>query len=295
LLKNILKSKASYKKRNCISLKISTTFTQRFKRMSAVIYLKDTQTKVAIENGELISLTFNEVEYIHQKGSKGWRKSDDEMFPVIGPTVKNNFIVHTKKGDAILDQHGLLREMDYQLISASENKAVYQKKYIANTSILNSKYPEKSTEEKLFWPFDFTFQKVFSLENKLLKIIFIIESEKEMPFMLGYHPAFLLSDNGNETLVSGNENYTLSDVYKAGSNAFPVLNTDQIILKNTNKNNVEISTEGFNNFMLWTEVDNMLCIEPITHYTSYSDQKYSEKDMFLSKGKNEFSVTIKIL
>ena len=263
--------------------------------MSAVIYLKDTQTKVAIENGELISLTFNEVEYIHQKGSKGWRKSDDEMFPVIGPTVKNNFIVHTKKGDAILDQHGLLREMDYQLISASENKAVYQKKYIANTSILNSKYPEKSTEEKLFWPFDFTFQKVFSLENKLLKIIFIIESEKEMPFMLGYHPAFLLSDNGNETLVSGNENYTLSDVYKAGSNAFPVLNTDQIILKNTNKNNVEISTEGFNNFMLWTEVDNMLCIEPITHYTSYSDQKYSEKDMFLSKGKNEFSVTIKIL
>ena len=49
---------------------------------------------------------------------------------------------------------------------------------------------------------------------------------------------------------SDDESYTLSEVYKAGSNAFPVLNTDHIILKNTNKNDVEITTEGFNNFML---------------------------------------------
>ena len=33
--------------------------------------------------------------------------------------------------------------------------------------------------------------------------------------------------------------------------------------------------------MLWTEVDNMVCIEPITQYTSYTDQKFSEKNMSL--------------
>jgi hypothetical protein len=29
--------------------------------------------------------------------------------------------------------------------------------------------------------------------------------------------------------------------------------------------------------MLWTEVPNMICIEPITQYTSYTDQKFLEK------------------
>ena len=113
--------------------------------------------------------------------------------------------------------------------------------------------------------------------------------------MLGYHPAFLLSDSGTEIISSSEKNISIDDVMQAGSNAFPVLNTDVITLKNINKNNVEISTKGFHNFMLWTEVNNMICIEPITHYTSYSDQKYSEENMFLSQGKNSFAVAIKIV
>jgi len=263
--------------------------------MSSIEILKNKDCKVIIEKGELIRFTKDNLEYIHKKGNKGWRNSDDEMFPVIGPTSKNNFRVHTKNGDAILDQHGLLRELEYSLVSSNENFAKFIKGYKKNTQITNSKFPEKSSEEKLFWPFDFTFQKNFTLENSVLKIEFIIESEKGMPFMLGYHPAFLLSDSGKETLESNGTEITLADVYKAGSNAFPVLNSNKIILKNINKKNLEITTKGFDNFMLWTEVDNMLCIEPITQYTSYTDQKFSEENMSLSKAKNIFSVAIKIL
>ncbi len=263
--------------------------------MSSVEILKNKDCKVIIEKGELISFQHNNNEYIHQKGNKGWRNSDDEMFPVIGPTAKNNFIVHTKNGDAILDQHGLLRELEYSLVSFDKNSAKFIKKYKKNTQIANSKFPEKSSEEKLFWPFDFTFQKNFTLERDVLNIEFIIESEKGMPFMLGYHPAFLLSDSGEETLKSNGVEITLTDVYKAGSNACPVLNSNKIILKNIHRKDLEITTKGFDNFMLWTEVDNMLCIEPITQYTSYTDQKFSEKNMSLSDGKNIFSVAIKIL
>jgi len=263
--------------------------------MSSVEILKNKDCKVIIEKGELISFQHNNNEYIHQKGNKGWRNSDDEMFPVIGPTAKNNFIVHTKNGDAILDQHGLLRELEYSLVSFDKNSAKFIKKYKKNTQIANSKFPEKSSEEKLFWPFDFTFQKNFTLERDVLNIEFIIESEKGMPFMLGYHPAFLLSDSGEETLESNGVEITLTDVYKAGSNACPVLNSNKIILKNIHKKDLEITTKGFDNFMLWTEVDNMLCIEPITQYTSYTDQKFSEKNMSLSDSKNIFSVAIKIL
>lgn len=254
--------------------------------------LQSKNSIVKIDNGELVNFMVDNIEYIHQKGNKGWRKSDDEMFPVIGPTVKNNFRVHTKKGDAILDQHGLLRELDYELVTKTENTANFIKSYAANSKVKNSKFPDKSSEPLLHWPFDFTFEKNFTLKESVLTIEFKIISEKNMPFMLGYHPAFLLSNTGNETLHSGNEIITLNDVYKAGSNAFPVLNTDKITLKNNNKSDVEITSKGFHNFMLWTEVDNMLCIEPITHYTSYSDQNYSENNMTLSKGENVFEVFI---
>jgi len=113
--------------------------------------------------------------------------------------------------------------------------------------------------------------------------------------MLGYHPAFLLSNFGKETFVAKGVTYTLEDVYKAGSNAFPILNTNTILLKNIGKKDIQISTTGFDNFMLWTEVNNMVCIEPITQYTSYTNQKFSEENMSLSSGENTFSVALKIL
>jgi galactose mutarotase-like enzyme len=259
------------------------------------ILLKNTNRQVTIDKGELISFKIENQEYIHQKGNKGWSNSDDEMFPVIGPTSKNNFKIHTQNGDAIQDQHGFLRELDYALISSNENSASFIKKYKKNTLIKNSKFPIKSTEESLFWPFDFTFEKNFTLENDVLKIEFIINTEKGMPFMLGYHPAFLLSESGKETLESKDAKITLDAIYKAGSNAFPVLNSNRIILKNIERKDLEITTKGFDNFMLWTEVDNMLCIEPITQYTSYTNQKFSKKNMRLSEGKNIFFVEIKSL
>jgi len=263
--------------------------------MVSQINIKGINSAVTIDKGELISFKVDGDEYIHQKGNKGWRKSDDEMFPVIGPTAENNFRVHTKNGDAIQDQHGLLREMEYSLVSSDENSANFVKEYKKNTPIKNSKFPEKSSEEFLNWPFDFTFEKNFKLENDVLKIDFIIYSEENMPFMLGYHPAFLLSNTGKETFISNDTTYTLADVYKAGSNAFPILKSDAILLVNIDKKDLQISTQGFDNFMLWTEVDNMVCIEPITQYTSYTNQKFSENNMSLSKGKNTFSIAIKTI
>jgi galactose mutarotase-like enzyme len=263
--------------------------------MKSIIVLENSNSKVRVEKGELISFIFNDEEFIHQKGNKGWRKSDDEMFPVIGPTSKNNYRMHTKKGDAIQDQHGLLRELTYELYYNDATSAKFIKSYAANTKINNAKFPEKSTEPLLNWPFDFSFEKHFTLKEGILEIDFKITSEKGMPYMLGYHPAFMLSDTGKDTLIANDKKITLEDIYEVGHNAFPVLNTDKIILQNTDRKHLEISTKGFNNFMLWTQVDNMLCIEPITQYTSYTDQKFSEENMRISKGVNEFSIHIKVI
>lgn len=254
----------------------------------------DKNSIVKIDQGELVSFIKNKEELIHQKGQPGWRNSDTEMFPVIGPTEANYFMVATQKGNAIQDQHGLLRELTYSLIENGENFAVFQKDYVADTSIKNSKFPEKSPKEKLSWPYDFRFKKTCILSNESLKITFKLEAEMGMPFMLGYHPAFKLSGNYGEICKIRNQEISLQKIMDGGSIAFPVLNTQEIKLIKNKGLNISIKTKGFDNFMLWTEVPNMLCIEPITAYPYTEEaQPLSEKLFNLSNGRDYFEVVIK--
>lgn len=252
-------------------------------------------SRVKINKGELISYQKTGIEYIHQKENKGWNNSDTEMFPIIGPTLKNNHLVSTKQGKAILDQHGLLREFEYVLLKNNQRCATFLKKYKKNTLLNNRKFPYKSSEKHVFWPYDFSFEKKFNLTNDFLEVIFEITSEKGMPFMLGYHPAFELSGLGNETLIADSKKINLKDIFATGSAALPVLNSNEIILKSSEKTAVKITTKGFEHFMLWTEVNTMLCIEPITHFPELSTQKYSEKNMKKSTGKDLFYVKIDIV
>ena len=218
---------------------------------------------VQIDEGELVSFSVEGYEYIHQKGSPGWRSSDTEMFPIIGPTNEAGFKVVTEKGNAFQDQHGLLRELKYTLKSSSATEAVFEKIYHRNTPVLNSKYPAKSSIEYLSWPYDFQFVKKFQLDSKGLTISFHISGEENMPFMLGYHPAFNLHISKPE-IKTFDKTITLDEVLAVGSRALSVPDCSEITLKD--EKNITIKTEGFGNFMLWTEVPNMVCIEPVSFY-----------------------------
>ncbi|MBU3027634.1 aldose 1-epimerase [Zobellia galactanivorans] len=218
---------------------------------------------VKIDAGELVGYTVNGHEYIHQKGSPGWRSSDTEMFPIIGPTADAKFMVQTPRDIAVQDQHGLLREMEYELISETENEAVFQKAYKANSRVKNSKYPNKSNKEWLFWTYDFNFKKTFRLGEDGLEVSFTVSGERDMPFMLGYHPAFKLHTESPVVIV-GDKEISLDEIMAVGSRALEVADCEEIVLKDQKE--LRIRTEGFGNFMLWTEVPNMLCIEPITFY-----------------------------
>ncbi len=246
---------------------------------------------VKISDGELVNFRKFGEEFMHQKGDKGWGYSDTEMFPVIGPTKFNDYTILTPKGKGIQDQHGLLRELDYTLLESTRNTAVFEKIYVKNTRIKNRKFPNKSTVEEVFWPYDFSFIKKFELNEGVLKIQFEIRSEEGMPFMLGYHPAFKTSKSSIIDSDS-NEKITINNVLEAGADAYPVLNTDRISLGVNDSYRVDLVIEGFNNFMLWTEVDNMLCIEPITQYPDLEKQEYSKENMQLSKGNEIFAIDI---
>lgn len=257
-----------------------------------VLISEDKNSIVKINNGELVSYKKNGEELIHQKGNPGWRNSDTEMFPVIGPTEANNFSVKTPKGNYSQDQHGLLRELVYSIDTKTENTVSFKKKYAAYTAVENSKYPEKSTVRLLSWPYNFSFSKIIELTNECLKISFEIIAEKGMPFMLGYHPAFMLNGNLEEFVTSKKQEISIAEIQKGGDTAFPVLNTTEILLVKKTGLHINIKTKGFNNFMLWTPVNNMLCIEPITAYPYAKGELLSKKLFNLSSGIDTFEVII---
>tara|TARA_R110000868_G_scaffold78284_3_gene223583 strand:+ start:36775 stop:37554 length:780 start_codon:yes stop_codon:yes gene_type:complete len=246
--------------------------------------------KVKIDAGELVGYEVDGHEYIHQKGSPGWRNSDTEMFPIIGPTNEANFRVTTPRGTAVQDQHGLLREMEYEHVSESKTKVIFNKEYAAGTQIKNSKFPAKSTQEYLSWPYSFQFQKSFEISERGLKILFKITADHGMPFMLGYHPAFKLHSN-SAVVKTDDRTISLQEILAEGSRALPILECNAITLLDDKE--LSIKTEGFGNFMLWTEVSNMLCIEPITFYPyEVSQEQLHTGFLNINKLERIFSVII---
>ena len=235
-----------------------------------MVTLKSGNSKVGIDQGELISFEVEGHEYIHQKGSPGWRSSDTEMFPIIGPVDQAGFKVNVPKGEAIQDQHGLLRELEYVLLESTESTAKFQKEYKAGPSIKNSKFPEKSDRQWLTWPYSFTFEKSFEVNDNRLTINFKITGEQDMPFMLGYHPAFKIHGS-NSKIITDNRGISLDEILAVGSRALQVADCTSIVLKD--KKEIKIDTEGFGHFMCWTEVRNMVCIEPISFYPYAVEQQ----------------------
>mgnify|MGYP003631423093 FL=1 len=259
--------------------------------MSNITTLKVGNQTVTIEGGELVGYQVSGHEFMHQKGNPGWRSVDTEMFPIIGPTNEAGFKVSTPKGVAIQDQHGLLREMTYTITQCTESKAVFIKKYQANKEVINSKYPAKSSTEKLSWPYDFEFNKTFELKDHELVITFTIAGDQGMPFMLGYHPAFMLHSK-NPIISVGDKEISIDEVMAVGSRALQVPNTNVISLSDEKK--LQISTEGFKHFMLWTEVPNMVCIEPITFYPyEVKQENLADGFMHLTNKPSDFKVVLK--
>lgn len=246
-----------------------------------MIALEFENQNVKIDAGELVSYTVNGHEFIHQKGSPGWGSADTEMFPIIGPVNEAGFQVQVPRSTAIQDQHGLLRQFPYVLEENGATSAIFSKTYRAGTPIKNSKFPEKSTKQWLVWPYNFSFEKHFRLSKEGLEIRFVIDGEQDMPFMLGYHPAFKLH-TANAVVIAKDKVITLEEILAVGSRALEVANCEKLVLKDAQE--LTITTKGFGNFMCWTEVNNMVCLEPISFYPYAVEQnKLHEGFQYLSE------------
>ncbi|WP_088341601.1 aldose 1-epimerase [Robiginitalea sediminis] len=228
------------------------------------ICLKSGSLAAEIQAGELIRFSCKGHQFIHRAGEPGWGHSDTEMFPVIGPTAQMGYRVQVPKGNAIQDQHGLLRELPYTLESRGQAEARFVKTYTAGDLVANSKYPERSAMRWLIWPYSFSFTKQFRLTETHLEVRFEVSGDRDMPYMLGYHPAFRLTREDAHLRISEETTIGLKEILEVGDRALHLPECNRVVLQDTA--GLEIETEGFGQFMLWSPDPAMVCVEPITFY-----------------------------
>jgi len=249
--------------------------------------------RVEIRGGELSGFRTGSHEFMHSPEQPGWGHADTEMFPIVGPTADAGYRVQVPRGNALQDQHGLLRELDYTLVSATQTTAVLEKTYQAGTPVANSKFPGRSTARWLVWPYSFRFEKRFTLLPDALEVAFEVSGDVDMPFMVGYHPAFHLQ-TAEARVVGCGRTISLAEVLAAGDRAYEVPGCETLVLEDSRR--LELCSQGFGHFMLWSPHPGMICIEPVTYYPySRPQAEMHEGFEYLEREPRHFSLTLRPL
>ncbi len=247
------------------------------------------------KGAELISFKnkFNK-EYIWEGNPEFWGKHSPVLFPIVG-TLKNNSFVYNDTTYRLL-RHGFARDVNFQLISKTNEEAVFS--LLANEETLK------------VYPFLFELQLKYTLIENELQIAYSIYNKDNvvLPFSIGAHPAFALPKdfesytlafNQSENLISYQlENDLISDStieHQMSENKLPLtyslFENDALIFKNLNskkitilENNIpllQIKFDDFPHFGIWTKKEApFICLEPWLGYsdTIHSNGKIMDKE-----------------
>ena len=225
---------------------------------------------------ELISLTKNNKNYIWQVDEMYWNKTSPVLFPIVGRLKNDTYIF---KGENYnLPRHGFAREMEFAFEQRSESQVVFE---------LN-----ETDETKIKYPFDFKLLMAYTLMDNELVIEYFVRNQTDevLPFSIGAHPAFTITEdfnsyslkfnkdnvfetnhlenesfNGKITLVEmDNSELKLSyTLFEKDALVFKHLKSNEVILKQNEKNILKVSYDNFPYLGIWTKQNApFLCIEP---------------------------------
>ncbi|GEP50888.1 aldose 1-epimerase [Flavobacterium noncentrifugens] len=249
-----------------------------------------------LENGaELISLkNHSGKEYIWEGNPKFWGKHSPVLFPIVG-TLKNDSYLYNNQ-QYHLSRHGFARDREFSVLSKSENSIVF--------SLTDS------DETLNVYPFHFELQVEYTLNENSLKTRYrvINKNDFEMPFSLGAHPAFALSENFEDYSLKFETNQelayhlldkdlisdqtstlhltdkTLTLGYKLFENdalVFKSVPAKKITILENGKPRIKVGFSDFPDLGIWTKVGApFLCIEP---WFGYSDSAASNGNL-IEKG-----------
>jgi galactose mutarotase-like enzyme len=232
---------------------------------------------------ELISLKTNlNKEYIWEGNPDFWGKHSPILFPIVG-TLKNNSFHHNGI-EYHLSRHGFARDMEFELINATENSATF--------SI------QSSDETLKVYPFEFELQLIYTLDKNNLSIIYkvINKGKSTMPFAIGAHPAFalpnqfenysiafekeepleyylleddLISNNTKQLEVHNKQIPLTYELFENDALIFKTLQSDSLTILENEIPILRVHFKDFPSLGIWTKMNApFLCIEP---WFGYSD------------------------
>ncbi len=263
----------------------------------------------AVFDGQLVSLEFNGRQYFHGGGlpedkktsedKTAWGNSEIVMFPVVGP-VKDDLV---DVGNARLIQHGIARALPFNQTSLIAGKGT-----IEGISLLQAyngeTVPNPKGTGKLNWPFNYKLAKRLRIIDDKLHAYFTLRnvSEQSMPYMFGWHPAFVSSGNGTFQFDGSKRqpNVTLEEIAKEEGNAVLLEGVDDVKFLDMDGTGIDMKTAGFSNVMIWTPDQRVYCVEPVTRLPvlEKGKQGYFASDgdfRFLKPGREDaFNVVVRL-
>nr|WP_294780176.1 aldose 1-epimerase family protein [uncultured Flavobacterium sp.] len=245
---------------------------------------------------ELFSIKDNQNnEYIWEGNPDFWGKHSPVLFPIVGTLKNNTYTINEKEYQ--LPRHGFARDMEFELIEKTDNKAVFSL---------------KSSEETLKkYPFNFELQLIYTLNESALSLEYNIinKGEEKMPFSIGAHPAIALPENFEDyalqfekegqlkyyllenDLISSktkilettnNEVRLNYELFKNDALIFKTLDSKSLTILKNSKPYVKVDYKDFPSLGLWTKENApFICIEP---WLGYSDTDENTGDLYQKEG-----------
>lgn len=245
---------------------------------------------------ELFSLkNKHDKEYIWEGNPAFWGKHSPVLFPIVGTLKNNTYTINNISYH--LPRHGFARDMEFNLVSKTDESAVF--------SIQSN---DKTIK---IYPFEFELQIIYTLIDSQLDIKYkvINKTNSKMPFSIGAHPAIALSENfENYTLefekkealkYSLLENDLISNKTKQLETKegqiqlnYSLFENDALIFKSLESNSLTISENNipyvkvdfydFPSLGIWTKENApFICIEP---WFGYSDTPENSGKLFEKEG-----------
>ena len=245
---------------------------------------------------ELFSLkNKHDKEYIWEGNPAFWGKHSPVLFPIVGTLKNNTYTINNISYH--LPRHGFARDMEFNLVSKTDESAVF--------SIQSN---DKTIK---IYPFEFELQIIYTLIDSQLDIKYkvINKTDSKMPFSIGAHPAIALSENfENYTLefekkealkYSLLENDLISNKTKQLETKegqiqlnYSLFENDALIFKSLESNSLTISENNtpyvkvdfsdFPSLGIWTKENApFICIEP---WFGYSDTPENSGNLFEKEG-----------
>lgn len=245
---------------------------------------------------ELFSIKDNQgIEYIWEGNPDFWGKHSPVLFPIVGTLKNNTYTINEKEYH--LPRHGFARDMEFDLIEKTENKAIFSL---------------KSSEETLQkYPFKFELQLIYTLNESSLELEYKVmnNGKEKMPFSIGAHPAIALPNHFEDyafefekeenlkyyllendlissqtkILETGNKVVPLNyELFKNDALIFKTLQSKSLTILNNSKPYVKVDYYDFPSLGIWTKENApFVCIEP---WLGYSDTNENSGDLYQKEG-----------